>query len=278
MSDIRFRSLLFAPGDDLRKLERALSSGADAVVADLEDAVAPNAREEARSIVRGVFAARPTASARVVRVNGARTDDFAHDLELVGELALDAIVLPKADPESMALLPVDLPAVIAIVETAVGLRLAYETACASQVAALLLGSVDLGAELRLESRADGLELLYARARIVESAAVAGIAPPIDGVHVDVRDRAGLERAARFARSLGFRGKACVHPEQVPVVNDVFTFDPDEVERARAILQTYEEALLEGRGVAVHAGQMIDAAVVQRARRTLREAEVLGGRS
>ena len=103
---------------------------------------------------------------------------------------------------------------IAIVETAQGLRLAYETASSPRVAALLLGAADLGAELGWEPRPDGLELLYARSKVVADSAAAGIRGPFDIVHLDTRDDAGLEAAARFARSLGFRGKACIHPAQV----------------------------------------------------------------
>src|SRR6266542_2892246 len=133
-------------------------------------------------------AARPTVARirpRIVRVNGSDTPWFADDLAMVAELSLDAIVMPKATPESVAALGAEGPPVIAIIETAQGLRLAYETACSPRVVALLVGAVDLGAELGLEPRPDGLEILHARSKVVVDSAASGIRPPFDLVHLDV---------------------------------------------------------------------------------------------
>src|SRR6185437_7072934 len=171
-------------------------------------------KDEARELVSRL---RPP----VVRVNGAGTPWFEDDLAAARELPLEALVLPKATPDAVAALGPDGPPVVAIVETAQGLRLAYETASSPRVAALLIGAVDLGAELGLEPRPDGLEILHARSRVVVDSRAAGIRPPFDIVHLEVHDLAGLEAACAFARSLGFRGKACIHPEQVPVVNRAF---------------------------------------------------------
>jgi citrate lyase beta subunit len=259
------RSLLFAPGSDERKLRKALESDADTVVADLEDAVAPAEKEAARELVARV---RPP----IVRVNGADTRWFAEDLAMVEGLSLDAIVLPKATPESVAALGAQGPPVIAIIETAQGLRLAYETACAPRVAALILGAVDLGAEVGLEPRLDGLEILYARSKVVLDSAAAAIRSPFDIVHVDIHDDEGLEAECRLARSLGFRGKACIHPQQVPIVNRVFAPSKAEVEWARKVIEAYEQGVGEGRGVLALNGAMVDLPVVERARRVLAEAE------
>jgi len=234
-------------------------------VADLEDAVAPAEKAAARDVVVGV---RP----RVVRVNGAETPFFADDLEAIAELELDAVVLPKATPEAIAALGADGVPVIAIVETAQGLRRAYETATAPRVAALVVGAVDLGAEVGLEPRPDGLELLYARSKVVFDSAAAAIRPPFDVVHLDTRDEQGLEAECRLARSLGLRGKACIHPAQVAVVNHVFMPAADEVEWARRVIEAYEEAEREGRGVLALDGVMVDLPVVTRARRVLASAE------
>jgi citrate lyase beta subunit len=269
MSDIKngtaelshLRSLLFAPGSDERKLTKALASAADAVVADLEDGVAPDRKADARVIVARL---RPP----VVRVNAPDTDWFEEDLALTRELELDAVVLPKATPEAVAALGLEGPPLIAIVETALGLRLAYETASAPRVAVLMLGAADLGAELGLEPRADELEIVYARSKVVVDSAAAGVRPPIDVVHLDVRDPEGLERSARFARSLGFRGKACIHPDQVPIVNSVFAPDADEVEWAQRVVEAFERGEREGRGAVALEGTMVDLPVVQRARKIL----------
>ena len=268
MSLARVRSLLFAPGSDERKLRRALETDADAVVADLEDAVDPTRKDEARALVGSVLSGPRSGAAAMVRVNGADTPQFEADLALVNGLSLHAIVLPKATPAGLAALGSDGPPVIAIVETAQGLRLAYETASHPRVEALILGAVDLGLELGLEPRADGQEVLFARSKLVMDSAAAGIRGPFDLVHVDVHDEDGLEAESRLARSLGFRGKVCIHPSQVELVNAVFTPGEDELEHARRIVEAYAQGIAEGRGAVALDGEMIDLPVVERARQLI----------
>jgi citrate lyase beta subunit len=272
MSLATARSLLFAPGNDERKLEKALAAGADAVVADLEDAVPATEKEAARTVARRVLGGAATASLVAVRVNAAGTEHWGADLQAVADLELDALVLPKATPEAVGTLGPDGPPVVAIVETALGVRHAYETARLPRVAALVLGAVDLGLELGLEPRADGQEVLYARSRLVLESAAAGLRSPFDLVHVDTRDDEGLEAEARLARSLGFRGKACIHPAQVAIVNRVFSPTGEERERARRVVEAYERGLADGRGAVALDGEMIDLPVVERARRILAETE------
>jgi citrate lyase beta subunit len=272
MSLATARSLLFAPGNDERKLEKALAAGADAVVVDLEDAVPAGEKEAARSVAGRVLENRATGSLVAVRPNASGTAHGGADLEAVSGLDLDALVLPKATPEAVEALGVEGPPVVAIVETAVGLRHAYETACTERVAALVLGAVDLGLELGLEPRADGQEVLYARSQLVVDSAAAGIRSPFDLVHLDIRDDEGLEAEARLARSLGFRGKACIHPAQIEIVHRVFSPTKEEQERARRVIEAFEHALAEGRGVVALDGEMIDLPVVERARRVLAETE------
>jgi citrate lyase beta subunit len=272
MSFATARSLLFAPGNDERKLEKALAAGADAVVADLEDAVPATEKEAARTVARRVLGGAATASLVAVRVNAAGTEHWGADLQAVADLELDALVLPKATPEAVGALGPDGPPVVAIVETALGVRHAYETARLPRVAALVLGAVDLGLELGLEPRADGQEVLYARSRLVLESAAAGLRSPFDLVHVDTRDDEGLEAEARLARSLGFRGKACIHPAQVAIVNRVFSPTGEERERARRVVEAYERGLADGRGAVAVDGEMIDLPLVERARRILAETE------
>jgi citrate lyase beta subunit len=272
MSLATARSLLFAPGLEERKLQKALGAGADAVVADLEDAVPAGEKEAARAVARRVLEGRATRSLVAVRPNAVGTAHWEADLEAVSGLELDALVLPKATPEAVTALGPDGPPVIAIVETALGLRQTYETARLPRVAALVLGAVDLGAELGLEPRADGLEVLYARSQLVVDSAAAGIRSPFDLVHLDIRDDEGLEAEARLARSLGFRGKACIHPAQIEIVNRVFSPTEEEQEHARRVIEAYEHALADGRGVVALDGEMIDLPVVERARRVLAETE------
>ena len=174
------------------------------------------------------------APAAVVRVNGADTRWFADDLAAAGELELDALVLPKATPEAVDALGPDGPPVIAIVETAQGLRLAYETASSPRVAALLLGAADLGAELGSEPRPDGLEVLYARSKVVADSAAAGIRAPVR--HRPRRHRA-TARASRRPRASRARSASAARPASTRTrwrsINRVFAPEADEVAWARA---------------------------------------------
>ena len=258
-------SLLFAPGSDERKLRRALASEADAVVADLEDAVAPTEKAAARELVCRLLETTPSACARTVRVNGVGSPWWEDDLAAIAGLELDAIVVPKATPAAVEALGPDGPPLLALVETAAGLRLAHETANAPRVEALALGAADLGAELGLEPRPDGLELLYARSKLVVDSAAAGRRAPFDVVHLDTRDGAGLETEALLARSLGLRGKLCIHPAQVGVVNRVFAPTPEQLAWARAVVEAFERGLAEGKGAVALDGQLVALPIVERAR-------------
>ncbi|MEA2418339.1 MAG: (3S)-malyl-CoA thioesterase, partial [Thermoleophilaceae bacterium] len=221
------RSLLFAPGNDERKLTRALGGAADAVIADLEDSVPAAEKAHAREVTRDVLTKHPKSTA-MIRVNAPGTREFVDDLALVERLRPAAVVLPKATPESVRELdPAGLP-VLAIVETAIGVRLAFEIASAPHVFALMAGAVDLAAELGLEPRPDALEIHYLRSKLVIDSAAAGARPPFDVVHVAIDDADGLAEQGRLARSLGLRGKACIHPAQVEIVNEVFTPDAESV--------------------------------------------------
>jgi citrate lyase beta subunit len=263
------RSILFAPASDEHKLGKAFGCGADAVVADLEDAVPVTEKARAREVAPRVLAEAESESLKCVRINAVGTEHWEADLEALEGLALDAVVVPKATPEGVERVP---RPVVAIVETAQGLRLAHETALEPNVLALVLGAVDLGLQLGLEPRADGQEILFARSKLVVDSAAAGLRAPFDAVHLQTRDDEGLAAECALARSLGFRGKACIHPAQVPVVNREFAPSEHDVERARRIVSAAEEAAGEGRGAFALEGEMIDIPIVERARQLLADAE------
>src|SRR6187200_3125565 len=246
------RSFLFAPGSEERKLVRALESGADAVVADLEDAVAWRLLGDVG-----------TDSLRLLRVNGINTEWHDADVAALGAIGLDGIVVPKATAPAIRAVGdrVDTP-IVAIVETARGLRDAFEIASHEQVVVLLLGAVDHGLDLGLEEREDGQEILFARSSLVVDSAAAGLRGPVDRVWVDVRDLEGLARDCAVARSLGLRGKALVHPDQIAPTHEAFAPTAGELRRARAVG--------EGRGVVALDGDMIDAPVAERARELLND--------
>jgi len=267
------RSFLFAPGNEERKLRKALAAGADAVIADLEDGVAPEMRGEAREVVGRVLREVESGSAVLLRVNPPGSEWFEADLALAGSLALDGVVLPKATPETVEGLGPDGPPVLAIVESATGLRDCASTAAAARVVALALGSHDLSAELHLAQRPDQLELLMPRSQLVLASAAAGLRAPVDTVYLDTRDEQGLEEECRLARSLGLRGKLCIHPAQLEAVHQVFAPSEEELDWARRVLDAHEQGLAEGRGAVALDGRMIDMPIVKQARRLLAE----GGR-
>ena len=250
---------------------RALESGADAVVADLEDAVAPEEKGAARDLATHLVGDARTESLRLLRVNGVGTEWHHADLTAVSGRGLDGIVLPKATDDAVRAVAgrVDLP-IVAIVETARGLRDAFAVASHEQVAVLLLGAVDLGLDLGLEQRDDGQEILFARSSLVVDSAAAGLRGPVDRGWVDVRDLEGLARDCAFARSLGFRGKALVHPDQVAPTHEAFAPTASELRRAREIVAAYDRAVGDGQGVVALDGDMIDAPVAERARELLND--------
>jgi citrate lyase beta subunit len=262
----RIGSVLFAPGDDPRKLGKAIDAGATVAIADLEDAVAEPAKAAARDVVAAALAGRaPGAGRCAVRINALETPFAGDDLAMASSAGADAIVIPKARASSLRELDIAaLPPIIAIVETAAGLQESAEIATAPGVWALLLGAVDLGVELRLTPRADGLELLFARSKLVIDSAAAQIAPPIDVVHVDIADDDALRSESELARSLGFGGKACIHPRQVAIVERAFAPSADELERARRVVAAYEAARARGAGVIRVDGAMVDLPVYERA--------------
>ncbi len=258
------RSFLIFPGDDDRKRERALTSGADAVILDLEDGVARAHKEKARAQI-AAFAVADGAPTRLVRINDPSSPEGRLDLEAVTDATGVVVVVPKAGPESVGRAADAGRPVIALVEDAAGVRDAHALAEHPAVVALALGSADLGAALGLGPRADGLELAYVRSRLVVASAAARIRPPIDGPCLAVHDAEGLERETSVARALGLQGKVCIHPGQIALVHRVLAPTVDEVERARRLVSAWDELQATGEAVGVVDGVLVDLPVVLRAR-------------
>lgn len=257
------RSMLFVPGDRPERFDKAEASGADRIVIDLEDAVAPEAKSAARAAAHEWLGAGGSA---VVRINGCGTAWHGDDVAMVAAHGCP-VMLPKADDESVNRLIVGLPEgtpVVALVETAAGILAAGRLAALPAVVRVAFGGVDLGAELNVDPEA-WEPLLYARSALVLALAAAGAPPPLDGVTTRL-DAVTLERATAGAARLGFGGKLCIHPNQVATVNAAFTPDPFEVARARRIVDAAE-----GSGVTTLDGEMIDKPVVERARCVLTKA-------
>jgi citrate lyase subunit beta/citryl-CoA lyase len=261
------RAWLFTPADDRRRLDSGVRCGAEAVIADLEDAVAEERKDVARGQALGFLATRDERPLRVVRVNDPCTERGRIDLECLGGRAPAAVMVPKACLATIALARAAGVPVIALVETAQGVSELEAIAALDGVLAIALGTVDLSAELGLGELPDGLELLHVRSRLVLACALGGI-PAIDGVYLNVTDMGGLADEARRARALGFAAKLCIHPAQLEIVRDAFTPSAAELERARRVVEAYERSLGGQRGAGLADGQMVDLATVRRARRVL----------
>src|SRR3954451_23343624 len=258
------RSYLFVPATDEHRVDKALSSAAHAVIVDVEDAVAEDRKEDARAlVVRRLRQPRPR-GAQLVRINALDTAHARADLQAIEGLALDGLVVPKAEPQPLQALAPSGPPVIALVETAIGLRRAFETASRPRVAALMLGIVDLAAQLGATPGPDQREMLHARSALVVDAIAAGLGGPIDGPCTAIGDEAALLAETEHAKALGFTGKACIHPAQLATVHAVFAPSEAELDWARRVV-----AAADGSGGAVALdGQMVAAPVVARARRLL----------
>ena len=255
------RSYLFVPGDRSERIAKARASGADAVIVDLEDAVAPANKAAARAaVVNALDAAYPV----VLRINGADTEWFDDDAKLAAHPGVAAVMLPKAGSIDAvaALRAASGKAVLALVETAAGMA-GLPALAAAGVARLAFGSIDF--QLDLDIADDDLALLPFRMQLVLASRVANLPPPVDGVTTALDDAERIGADARRARSLGFGGKLCIHPKQVAIVNAAFSPAAAELEWARRVVAA--AAAAGGAAVAVD-GKMVDAPVLARARRLL----------
>ena len=256
------RSYLFAPGHNEKLLARVFDTGADAVILDLEDAVPPHAKAQARSMVSDALADRPA----WVRINAVGSELAAADLEAVTGLAA-GIRIPKVESADDVRWVRDrapgTPLICAI-ESARGILAAPEIASAPGVRHLSLGGVDLRRDL---GATDGItQTLYARSHLVVASRAAGLGPPVDSVYARLDDEDGLRAQAEFARSLGFFGKSAIHPRQLPILHDVFTPSAEELEWARTVLDAFDAA--GGEAVKLPDGEFVDLPVADRARHLL----------
>ncbi|SFB75980.1 citrate lyase subunit beta / citryl-CoA lyase [Halobiforma haloterrestris] len=277
------RSVLFTPGDRPEMLRKAPGAGADVIVFDLEDAVAPARKDEAREAVRDVLADPefdPDCEV-CVRVN-ATLDAIEDDLEALfadgTELTIDSVMLPKADSaEDVDRLEsvleghgVSLP-VLALIESAAGVLTASEIAAHPATDAVAFGAEDLSADVGATVSEDRSELSCARQRVVLAAA-AHDCTAIDTLVTDFQDEQRLREDARRSVRLGYDGKLAIHPVQVDPINEAFTPDESDLEWAERVLEAKREADAEGRGVFEVDGEMIDAPLIAQAERIVARAE------
>ena len=276
-TDRPFRSVLYIPADKPRALDKARSLACDAIIFDLEDAVAPDAKEDARRILRdeldkGGYGAR----FRLVRVNGLDTEWGRRDLVELREADFDALLIPKVstgwDVEAAAELAGDKP-LWAMMETPPAFINACEIASHTRMEGLVMGTNDLVKDLGCRARADRLPLLTALQTCVIAARSARI-PAIDGVYNAFRDEEGLRAECAQGRDFGFDGKTLIHPAQLAVANEVFAPSEEELALARRQIEAFEAAEAEGRGVAVLDGRIVESLHIVTARALLGKAAAI----
>ena len=268
------RSFLFVPATRPERYAKALASGADAVIIDLEDAVAAQDKNSARDQLASAFAqlGAPERARTVVRLNASGTPWFDGDLKLLTDLVgqgLCAVMLPKAESalvlQQMAqVLGADC-ALLPLVESLAGWDGVDALAAAPQVLRLAFGHLDFQADVGMAVGADEVELVPVRLAVVLAARRAGLAAPIDGVTAAIRDAERLQEDAARSRRFGFGAKMCIHPAQIALVNAAFSPSAIEIDWARRVLAAVEAA---GGGVVSLDGRMVDGPVLRLAQRTL----------
>jgi len=282
------RSVLFLPGSNPRALEKARSLPADGLIFDLEDAVAPDAKERARAGVAAALTAGGYAPRELVlRVNPLETEWGHADLACAATLPIDAVLLPKVEAAERVRLVAEMldsfgaPPGLALwcmIETPRGVLAAAEIADATpRVAALVLGTSDLTKDLHARETRDRLPLMTGLGLVLLAARAYGRAV-LDGVHLDLADAEGFAAACRQGRELGFDGKTLIHPQQIEPANAAFSPTGEEVDRARRIITAYAEGVAAGKGAIRVEGRLVEALHVEEARRVVALAETVRGRA
>jgi citrate lyase subunit beta/citryl-CoA lyase len=274
--------MLFVPATSGRKIDKAFGSAADAVIVDLEDAVAVAEKPAARATLAEIVAT-PRPLPCWVRINAMSTAFCHQDVVAATLPGIAGIILPKAEAASeiqaidwlmsqveietgMASRSVGL---MAIIETARGLGQVDEIAVASaRLGRLLFGAVDLAADMAIDMDDAGGATAQARFAIARASRAAGLEAPLDTAFTDIADPEALRATARRARALGYAGKTCIHPTQVAVVNEVFSATAAELAWARKVVAAFEKAEAQGLAAFKLDGEMIDYPVVERARKLL----------
>jgi citrate lyase subunit beta/citryl-CoA lyase len=277
-----YRSLLFAPGNHARRVAKALTLDADAVILDLEDAC-PTAEKKATRAVVVAACRRPRTSLAYVRVNATSTEFGYGDVVAVATTGVDGIVLPKVESadelravdwvisnlEREQGLAAGLFDVIPIVETGKGMANVHAIAAAGpRIKRIAFGAGDFTLDMNMAWSRSETELLPYRSQCVLASRAAGIEAPLDSVWVDLKDAQGLRSSTHHIKDLGFQGKLCIHPDQVRVVNEVFTPSAAEVDWSRKVVAAFEAAEEAGSASIQLEGKFIDYPIVYRARRVL----------
>lgn len=262
------RSILFVPATRVDRIPKALQSGADAVVVDLEDAVEFSAKESAREALEA-FANENPDTRFLVRINDAKAKWFKDDIAMCSRLAnVTGVMLPKAESEQQieAAAAAGKP-VYPILESALGIARVAEVCAAPGVARVSFGALDLTLDLNLDSDSAGANALldHVRCQISIHSRAAGIQAPLDGVYPDIKNIDGLAKTVSFAKGMGYAGVLCIHPSQVATIHEVFEPSAEEKEWAQRVLDAAQET-----GLAAFKldGKMVDMPVIEKAKQIL----------
>lgn len=277
------RSALYMPASNARALEKAKTLPADTIIFDLEDAVAPDAKDTARqqamdAVAGGGYGAREL----VVRVNGIDTDWGADDMRAAGQTMPDAVLLPKVENSDRLrtacnMLPEAL-SVWCMIETPRGVLNANALAAVhGRIDCLVAGTSDLAADLNIRPGARREPLWQALSMIVLAARAQGLTA-LDGVHLDLEDDEGFAAMCEQGRDFGFDGKTLIHPRQIEPANRFFSPDDGDIEEAQVIVDAFEQAEREGKGMVVVNGRLIEHLHVAESRRLLALADAIAARS
>jgi citrate lyase subunit beta/citryl-CoA lyase len=287
-----YRSFLFAPGNHARRVEKALSLDADAVILDLEDAC-PIAEKKATRALVVAACQHPRKTLGYVRVNAMSSEFGYGDIGAVVQRGVDGILLPKvesvdeiraaewviANLEKERGLPPGACDVIPIIETGKGMaNIRAITAAGTRVRRIAFGAGDLTLDMGMAWSRSEIELLPYRSECVLASRVANIEAPIDTVWVGLNDSEGFMNATRHIKGLGFQGKMCIHPDQVPVVNEILSPSTADVEWSRKVVDTFEAAEKTGSASIALEGRFVDYPIVHRARRVLEIAQRIKARN
>lgn len=270
-----YRSVLYIPAANPRAMEKARDLPTDAIIFDLEDAVAPGEKEAARESLIAALKQDYGHRLRIVRINGLDTEWGEADARAFATGA-DGVLIPKvgkpADVERVASLIPDMP-LWAMMETAEGMLNAAAIAAHPQLQGMVMGTNDLSKELGVRFRSDRLPLMAALGHCVLAAKAHGKVV-LDGVFNAFKDEAGLRAESNQGRDMGFDGKTLIHPTQVAIANEVFAPTEAEIDLARRQIEAYDSAIAEGKGVAVVDGKIVENLHVETARTTLARAEAI----
>ncbi|WP_271948424.1 HpcH/HpaI aldolase/citrate lyase family protein [Ruegeria faecimaris] len=272
-----YRSVLYIPGSKDRALDKARNLPVDAVIFDLEDAVAADEKNNARETLGAALAAGGYgARVKIVRINGLDTEWGRADAQAVRDMDVDVVLLPKvnsaADVDALAAITGDLP-IWAMMETPRGMLNAAEIAAHPQMAGFVMGTNDLAKELQTRFRRDRLPLQTSLGLCLLAAKAEGLII-VDGVYNAFKDSEGLAAECAQGRDMGFDGKTLIHPAQVDVTNDAFAPSDEEIDLARRQITAFEETEAQGQGVAVVDGKIVENLHVATAREILAKAEAI----